>query len=68
MKLMGMGEQSDALVLKMNRAPEAAAPEAKALLVDLIKQMSLADAKAILTGPEDAATQILQKNNRYKNE
>ena len=45
----------------MNRAPEAAAPEAKALLVDLIKQMSLADAKAILTGPEDAATQYFKR-------
>ena len=57
MKLMGMGKQSDELVLKMNRAAEAAVPEAKALLVGSIKQMTLADAKAILTGPQDAATQ-----------
>lgn len=61
MKLIGMGKQSDDLVLKMNRAAEAAAPEAKALLIDSIKQMSLADAKAILTGPEDAATQYFKK-------
>lgn len=66
MKLMGMGEQSDALVLKMNRAAEAAAPEAKALLVDSIKQMSLADAKAILTGPEDAATQYFKRTTSAK--
>jgi hypothetical protein len=61
MKLMGMGKQSDELVLKMNRAAEAAVPEAKALLVGSIKQMSLADAKAILTGPQDAATQYFKK-------
>ena len=61
MQFIGMGEQSDELILKMNRAAEAAAPEAKALLVSSIKQMSLADAKAILTGPEDAATQYFKK-------
>ncbi len=61
MKLMGMGKQSDELVLKMNRAAEAAVPEAKVLLVDSIKQMSLADAKTILTGPQDAATQYFKR-------
>ena len=61
MKFMGMGKQSDELVLKMNRAAEAAVPEAKALLVDSIKKMSVADAKAILTGPSDAATQYFKK-------
>lgn len=61
MKLMGMGKQSDELVLKMNRAAEAAVPEAKALLVDSVKKMTLADAKAILTGPEDAATQYFKR-------
>ena len=61
MKLMGMGKQSDELILKMNRAAEAAVPEAKALLVSTIKQMTLADAKAILTGSQDAATQYFKK-------
>ena len=61
MKFVGMGKQSDELVLKMNRAAEAAVPEAKALLVDSIKKMSLTDAKAILTGPEDAATQYFKR-------
>ena len=61
MKLMGMGKQSDELILKMNRAAEAAVPEAKTLLVDSIKKMSVADAKAILTGPQDAATQYFKK-------
>jgi len=61
MKLMGMGKQSDELILKMNRAAEAAVPEAKTLLVDSIKKMTVADAKAILTGPNDAATQYFKK-------
>ena len=60
MKFMGMGKQSDELVLKMNRAAEAAVPEAKALLVDSIKKMTVADAKSILTGPNDAATQYFK--------
>lgn len=61
MRMLGMGKQADELVLKMNRAAEAAVPEAKALLVDSVKKMSVADAKAILTGGNDAATQYFKK-------
>ncbi len=61
MRMFGMGKQADELVLKMNRAAEAAVPEAKALLIDSVKKMTLADAKEILTGPQDAATQYFKK-------
>ena len=61
MRVLGMGKQADELVLKMNRAAEAAVPEAKALLVDSVKKMSVADAKAILAGGDDAATQYFKK-------
>lgn len=61
MKMFGMGKQSDELITKMNRAAEAAVPEAKALLVNSIKNMSVSDAKGILTGPNDAATQYFKK-------
>lgn len=61
MRMFGMGRQADELVLKMNRAAEAAVPEAKTLLVDSVKKMSLADAKVILTGGDDAATQYFKK-------
>ena len=61
MKMFGMGKQSDELITKMNRAAEAAVPEAKALLVNSIKSMSVSDAKGILTGPKDAATQYFKK-------
>ena len=61
MRMIGMGKQADELVLKMNRAAEQAVPEAKTLLVNSVKQMSLTDAKNILTGPQDAATQYFKK-------
>ena len=61
MRMFGMGKQADELVLKMNRAAEAAVPEAKALLVDSVKKMSVQDAKGILTGGDDAATQYFKR-------
>lgn len=60
MRKLGMGKQTDALQLAMNRAAEAAVPEAKVLFVDAIKQMSVADAVGLLRGPEDAATQYFR--------
>lgn len=61
MRMLGMDKQADELVLRMNRAAEAAVPEAKALLTDSAKKMTLADAKSILTGGDDAATQYFKK-------
>jgi len=61
MRTFGMGNQADELVLRMNRAAEAAVPEAKTLLTDAVKNMSVQDAKDILTGGEDAATQYFRK-------
>jgi hypothetical protein len=61
LRTVGMGRQADELVLRMNRAAEAAVPEAKALFVSAIKQMSVQDAKGILQGGNDAATQYFRK-------
>ncbi|MSQ50678.1 MAG: DUF4197 domain-containing protein [Betaproteobacteria bacterium] len=61
LRLAGMGRQADELVLRMNRAAEAAVPEAKALFVGAIKQMSVQDAKGILSGGADAATQYFKR-------
>ncbi len=58
---LGMGAQTDDLIATMNRAAEAAVPAAKPLLVDAIKQMSVDDAKGILTGGDDAATRYFQR-------
>ena len=50
MRMLGMGQQADELVLAMNRAAEAAVPGAKSLLVGAVKSMTLEDAKGILLG------------------
>jgi hypothetical protein len=60
MRLAGMGAQADDLVLAMNRAAEAAVPEAKPLLLDAVKSMSVDDAKKILTGGDDSVTQFFK--------
>ena len=61
MRSVGMGKYADELEVSMNRAAEAAVPQAKALLVDSIKKMSVQDAKGILTGGDDAATQYFRR-------
>jgi hypothetical protein len=61
MRMMGMKKQADELVLSMNRAAEAAMPEAKALLEQSIKQMTVQDAKGILTGGDTAATEYFKR-------
>jgi hypothetical protein len=58
---LGMGKYADELGTAMNRAAEAAVPEAKTLLVNSVKQMSVNDAKGILTGGDDAATQYFRR-------
>lgn len=61
MRRLGAKKQVDELETAMNRAAEAAVPEAKTLLVNSIKQMSVEDARGILTGGEDAATQYFRR-------
>jgi len=46
MRGLGMGKHADELELTMNRAAEAAVPEAKKLFVDSVRKMSVQDAKA----------------------
>lgn len=62
LRKFGMGKYADDLTTSMNRAAEAAVPEAKSLLVGAIKKMSVTDARDIITGPSDAATQYFRKN------
>ena len=61
MRSVGMGRQADELVLRMNRAAEVAVPEAKALLIDAVKSKTVEDAKGILGGGDDAATQYFRR-------
>jgi len=61
LRTLGQGQRVDELVTTMNRAAEAAVPEAKTLFVDAVKQMSIADAKAIVSGGDDAGTQYFRR-------
>jgi hypothetical protein len=58
---LGFGNQLDELVVAMNRAAEAAVPEARKLLVDAVNKMTVKDAKAILTGGDTAATEYFRR-------
>lgn len=62
--MFGMGKQLSQLENSMNVAAETAIPEAQQMLINSIQQMTFADAKAILTGGEQAATAYLEKTNR----
>lgn len=62
LRKFGMGKYADELVNSMNHAAEAAVPEAKTLLIAAVKNMTVEDAKSILTGSNDAATQYFRKN------
>ena len=61
LRMVGMGKQADELVVSMNRAAEMAAKEATPVLTDSIKKMSVQDARGILTGGDDAATQYFRR-------
>jgi hypothetical protein len=62
LRKIGMGKYADELVTSMNRAAEAAVPEAKTLLIAAVKSMTVTDAKNILLGPDDAATQFFRRS------
>ncbi|AMZ72434.1 MULTISPECIES: DUF4197 domain-containing protein [Pseudomonas] len=64
MKAFGMGEQVDQLETSMNQAAEAAVVQAQPILVNAVKNMSVDDAKGILSGGQDSATQYLNKSSR----
>ncbi|GAB3462273.1 DUF4197 domain-containing protein [Azotobacter salinestris] len=64
MKMMGMGSQVEQLEARMNQAAEAAVPQAQTLLLDAVRRMTVADAKEILAGPQDAATRYLDRSSR----
>lgn len=61
LRSIGMGSVCDQVITSVNRAAESAVVEAKPIFVEAIKQMSIADAIRILTGPKDAATQYLMQ-------
>lgn len=58
----GGDEVADNLINSMNAAASKAAPETATIFVDAINKMSLDDAKAILSGGDNAATDYFSAN------
>lgn len=63
-KAAGQGRKVEALELAMNRAAEAAVPQAKQLLVNAIRAMSVEDGLKILRGGQDSATRFFEAKTR----
>lgn len=61
MAKIGLGSLGDEVELKMNRAAEAAMDESGEVVMNAIQAMTLDDARGILEGPDDAATQYLMR-------
>jgi len=61
LKSMGAGGLLDDLQLKMNRGAEQAAPKALNIFGDALSKMSIDDARGILAGPSDAATDYFKR-------
>lgn len=66
LRLAGQGQLVDDLVLTMNRAAEKAVPQVANILGDAVRSMTVSDAKGILSGPDDAATQYFRKTSGQK--
>ena len=56
LRKMGMGERVDEFILGMNRAAEAAAPQAVDIFTEAIREMTINDAVGIVKGGETAGT------------
>ncbi len=61
LRTFGEGQLADEFIATMNHAAEQAVPQATAVFIDAVQHMTIADAKGILTGPEDAATQYFRR-------
>lgn len=66
LRAVGFGAQVDEFILSMNRAAERAAPYARDIFIDAIKEMTFTDARRILTGGETAATEYFKEKTSDK--
>jgi hypothetical protein len=64
LKATGQQRRVDELVTAMNRAAEAAMPEAKSLLIGAVKSMSVEDARRVITGGDNSVTQFFAGKTR----
>jgi hypothetical protein len=61
MRQVGQGRLADEFVATMNHAAEKAVPAAAGVFADGLKSMTVSDARGILNGPPDAATQHFRR-------
>jgi hypothetical protein len=61
LRTLGQGQLADDSIATMNQAAEQAVPAAAEVFANSLKNMSLEDAKGILNGPPDAATQFFRR-------
>jgi len=64
LRQLGFGGKMDEFVLVMNRAAEEASAEVADVFIDAVREMSVADARQILNGPDDAATRYFETKTR----
>lgn len=63
-RFTGQQRRVDELIAAMNRAAELAVPEAKSLLTNAVKSMSVQDARKILTGGDKSVTEFFASRTR----
>jgi len=61
LRMVGMSGQAEDLRVTMNHAAEQAVAQAKPVFEDALRHMTLTDAKAILSGGDDAGTQYFRR-------
>lgn len=61
LRRVGQGRQVDDFILSMNRAAERAAPTARDIFWNAIKQLTFDDARHILSGGDSAATEYFRR-------
>ena len=64
LRKFGQGKRIDELVTTINRAAEAAVPMGKDLLVNAVQNMTVTDAKNILTGGDTSVTAFFAEKTR----
>ncbi|HSC65956.1 MAG TPA: DUF4197 domain-containing protein [Caldimonas sp.] len=64
LRFAGQQQRVDDLVTAMNRAAEAAVPEAKTLLVAAVKSINVGDARRIVSGGDDSVTRFFADKTR----
>lgn len=61
---LGQGQYADQFIASMNRAAERAVPVATDIFLKAIQGMQLSDAQAIVSGPDNAATEYFKRHTR----